>query len=141
MNDDWRDKLAKKYPSLYRGYKGDPTKTIMAWGFAVGDGWRGILEELSAKINALDPKDFVIADQVKEKFGGLRFYYHIEADDAYQAKTLFKKVERLVRKASDKSYETCEKCGRPGSTDHPEKKPSSWICVLCDDCAKKEMEK
>ena len=107
MSDDWRDKLAKNYPS-------------------------------SAKITALDPKGFVRAQQVKEKFGGLRFYYRINIDDADQAEALYKKIHKLVEEAEAKSYETCEKCGKPGSTEHPKKDQFSWIEVLCDDCAEKE---
>jgi len=130
---EWKNTLADKYPKLYRNYGADPVKSCMAWGFSVGDGWRGILEELSAKITALDPKGFVIADQVKEKFGGLRFYYHVNADDANQAQVLFEKVEKLVGEASGKSYKTCEECGKPGDSNND----TGWIKVLCDDCQKR----
>lgn len=81
---DWRDALAEKYPSLYRDYKGDMRYTCMAWGIDVGDGWRDLIEKLSADITAIDTEGRVVADQVKEKFGGLRFYFHTEASKKFQ---------------------------------------------------------
>lgn len=78
---DWRDALAARYPSLYREYKGDPRRTCMAWGIAVGDGWRELVENLSADIVAIDTKNKVVVDQVKQKLGGLRFYVHIEMSE------------------------------------------------------------
>ena len=46
----------------------------------------------------------VIAIQVKEKFGGLRFYY--SGGDDY--------IRGLVDMAESMSYKTCEVCGSPG---------------------------
>jgi hypothetical protein len=51
----------------------------MAWGFCCGDGWYSLISDLSYKIMQVDKNKVVVADQVKEKFGGLRFYFHIEA--------------------------------------------------------------
>ena len=46
----------------------------------------------------------VVVDQVKEKFGSLRFYYH--GGDEY--------VDGLVRMAESMSATTCEVCGNKG---------------------------
>lgn len=59
------------------------------------------------------------AVQVKEKFGGLRFYMTSGNDEIYD----------LIGEAEAKSYKTCEECGEPG-----EEKPMSWIRTLCDGC-------
>ena len=59
------------------------------------------------------------ASQVKEKFGGLRFYMTCGTDEIYD----------LIEKAEALSYKTCEECGQPG-----EEKPTSWIRTLCDGC-------
>ncbi len=59
----------------------------------------------------------VIADQVKEKFGTLRFYYH-GGDD---------KVDGMVRMAESMSAVTCETCGAPGQS-----RGGGWIQTLCD---------
>ena len=78
MDRELEKNLVETYPKLYRHYGGDIRKTCMGWGFSCGDGWYNLISDLSQNIKDLDKHDRVVADQVKEKFGGLRFYYHIE---------------------------------------------------------------
>lgn len=90
----------------------------------VGEGWQPIIRELEEQLIALDP-DYTV-DQIKEKFGGLRYYYFPTpglGQETYDA------MLNLVAEAEDKSYETCEDCGAPG-------KPGGvgWIRTLCDEC-------
>jgi predicted HicB family RNase H-like nuclease len=59
------------------------------------------------------------AAQVKEKFGGLRFYMTSGTDEIYN----------LISEAEAKSRETCEECGKPG-----EERSMPWIRTLCDSC-------
>lgn len=59
----------------------------------------------------------VVAIQVKEKFGTLRFYYY-GGDDIVQA---------YVNMAESMSSVTCETCGSPGIT-----RSGGWIQALCD---------
>jgi hypothetical protein len=67
----------------------------------------------------------VVAEQVKEKFGGLRFYYR--GGDEY--------ISGLAAMAESMSYVTCETCGNPGS---PTK--GGWITTLCKDHKKDDDE-
>lgn len=62
--------------------------------------------------------DQVVALQVKEKFGGLRFYYG--GGDHY--------VSGLVSMAESMSYKTCEECGAPGELDTSR----SWVRTVCE---------
>jgi hypothetical protein len=59
----------------------------------------------------------VVADQVKEKFGTLRFYYH-GGDDV---------IDGMVQMADALSGVTCEECGAPGKL-----RQTGWIRCLCD---------
>ena len=59
------------------------------------------------------------AAQVKEKFGGLRFYMTHGDDEIY----------KLVNEAEALSYKICEGCGKPA-----EKRDGHWIYTSCDDC-------
>ena len=61
----------------------------------------------------------VIVDQVKEKFGTLRFYYH-GGDKA---------VGHYVNLADAMSSITCEDCGAPGKIGG-----AAWVSVKCDKC-------
>ena len=61
--------------------------------------------------------------QIKEKFGGLRFYINSGNDEVFN----------IIEKYQKLSYETCEMCG---STENVELRNGSWIRTLCDDCCK-----
>ena len=58
-----------------------------------------------------------VAVQVKEKFGGLRFYVQAATDKHYQ----------YISFAESMSYRTCEVCGAPGKT-----YTDGWHTTLCD---------
>lgn len=68
------------------------------------------------KLVIKDVPDFV-ADQVKEKFGTLRFYYH--GGDDY--------IAGLVSMAETMSGMTCDVCGSPGQTGG-----RGWIRTRCE---------
>jgi hypothetical protein len=61
----------------------------------------------------------VTLDQVKEKFGTLRFYY--TGGDEY--------ISGLVSMAESMSGVTCEECSAPAETRGP-----GWIRTICDPC-------
>lgn len=98
--------LIGRYPILYQGHKWPITQNLMAFGFECGDGWFKLIDQLSADITILDKKEgtTTIATQVKEKYGGLRFYVQGGTDA----------IEDAIDKAEDESLKTCEWCGEPG---------------------------
>jgi len=61
----------------------------------------------------------VLATQVKEKFGALRFYY--DGGD--------ERVTGMVHLAEALSGATCECCGSPA-----ERRGQTWLSTLCDSC-------
>lgn len=65
----------------------------------------------------------VVVEQIKEKFGGLRFYH--QGGDEY--------VDGLVTMAEEWASRTCEVCGSPGRA-----RQGGWIRTLCDTHAKKD---
>ncbi len=65
-----------------------------------------------------DTVEQVKVQQIKEKFGGLRFYVH-GGDDA---------VHGMIHLAEKISYKICEECG-----DRGERRSGSWIRTLCDE--------
>ena len=74
------------------------------------------LDEAKAKLDEETLK-VPVASQVKEKFGGLRFYVQAATDKHYQYITF----------AESMSYRTCEECGAPGKT-----YTDGWHTTLCD---------
>lgn len=88
---------------------------------SVGKGWRNILEELLCDLEELGWDGNI--HQIKEKFGGLRFYIGNGTDE------IFDRIE----KAQLESNRTCEDCGKPG-----EQYNAGWIKTRCYDCRKKQ---
>jgi hypothetical protein len=76
---------------------------------------RLLMEEEAAKVP--------VASQVKEKFGGLRFYVNAATEEHYNYITF----------AESMSYKTCEVCGSPGK-----RYTDGWHTVLCDTHAKEQ---
>lgn len=77
--------------------------------------------EKQASIPAYDVQ--VRAVQVKEKFGGLRFYTNYSDDY----------VDGLIDLAEELSYNICEACGSMNNVIQTK----GWIFTLCQDCLDK----
>lgn len=79
MNEMLDKKLCDKYPKIFADRNASAQTTAMCWGFAHGDGWYDIVDNLCRCIqHYIDSNDSVpqvVAQQVKEKFGTLQFYY------------------------------------------------------------------
>ena len=149
MRDELDTLLCDRYPKIFAERHSSKMETCMCWGFEHGDGWFDIINALCANIQhyidwshkdiefdikwneenpddqreVRDPVPQVVAIQVKEKFGTLRFYY--QGGDDY--------IDGMVRMAEAMTELTCEVCGKPGTqTD------GGWIRTLCEEHMKKE---
>lgn len=148
MNDKLDKLLCEKYPKIFADRNAPMTETAMCWGFDHGDGWFNIIDQLCGNIQhhinwAEEQRERevkrglagesgmprtahvpqVVATQVKEKFGTLRFYYN--GGDQY--------IHGLVAMAESMSGVTCEVCGTPGVA-----RGGGWIRTLCDEHANGE---
>jgi hypothetical protein len=109
-------KMEAQYPKMFSEPYG---------GFAVGAGWWPILEALCANIQQhtdwanrnAEVCPQVVVEQIKEKFGGLRFYY--QGGD--------EQVHGMVRMAEAWAANCCEECCAPGI-----RRNGGWIRTLCD---------
>jgi hypothetical protein len=95
----------------YHTYKGSISEFVM----------QRVEEDIAAaKFTDVTPKvKQVVAEQVKEKFGGLRFYYR--GGDEF--------ISGLVRMAESMSYVTCEVCSNPAKSS-----TGGWIVTMCQPC-------
>jgi hypothetical protein len=109
MTPENAQRLFERFDHLYRGRHLPLTQNLMSDGFDCGDGWYDLLYELSAQLEAYCQEHpeagILIAVQVKQKFGELRFYVnpHIPA------------VQRMINAVTEKSRQTCELTGQPGT--------------------------
>lgn len=88
----------------------------------VGKGWQPLLDEADRKIRELVDTYTVL--QIKEKFGGLRFYVSLPE---YTDETAATQVWEIVQQAEEASLLVCEQCGEPAET----KQLSGWLRTLC----------
>jgi hypothetical protein len=155
MRPELDDQLCQRYPKIFQDRTGDPSTTLMCWGFDVGDGWYGIIDSACHVIQSHvshsikhrewtiehnrkvredptykgvgckpyderpvpDAVEQVVALQVKEKYGTLRFYCH-GGDDYTQG---------VLDMAETLSSMTCERCGAPGQL-----RDGGWMRTLCE---------
>jgi len=102
-----RDRLLARFPA--HRYK----------DLSIGDGWIELVDDLDTQIAALYPEYEI--HQVKEKFGGLRYYIGAVPSEVYND------VRSLITHAEAKSYGICEECGAGGE----QTSTRSWIRTLC----------
>jgi hypothetical protein len=129
--DEFAAKMESSYPSMFAKPYG---------GFAIGPGWWPIIESLCKHIYSYteynqqirelllksNPYNVTIPDaiqpvvvrQIKEKFGGLRFYYDGGND----------RIMGMVTMAEVWAAHTCEECGKPGKL-----RSGGWFQTLCDE--------
>ena len=118
-------------------------------GICIGAGWyqiiRSLCHNIQAHINSVEcartslvlrnpwnrpiPEQVpqVIVTQIKEKFGGLRFY-HDGGDDM---------IEGMVHMAESWAAHTCETCGNHGVG----RSVGGWLTTLCDMHYNERLEK
>lgn len=127
MSPELDKKLCEKYPEIFVNRNAPVTSTAMCWGFDIGDGWYPLIDMLCAKLmypvrdleykcaewykgEQLEKakqdlekakKAIPVACQVKEKFGGLRFYVESATNEQYNYIDF---IEAM-------SYRVCEDCG------------------------------
>jgi hypothetical protein len=124
MDIKLQKKLLQKYPKIFRQKDLPIQQTCMCWGIECGSGWYNIIDTLCSKIQKIcEAKHINIeAVQVKEKFGGLRFYTNYSDDD----------IDKQIERAEEESYKTCESCGSLDKVTQTK----GWIVTLCDKCMK-----
>jgi hypothetical protein len=109
-----------------------PARDINYWVNEVGEGWRPLVRGLDANLRDIDP-NYVIG-QVKEKFGGLRFY----VDSAPEDEDSHAEFYKLIHDAEELSFRICEDCGTVGKYG---KTNDFWIRTLCPLCYGRAVDK
>lgn len=90
----------------------------------VGSGWKRLVENLVSDLFGLGWDGQLY--QIKEKFGGLRFYIGEGSDEIHEA----------IKAAEDLAYRTCETTGEPGEA----RSFGGWIKVASDGVYNKYLE-
>jgi hypothetical protein len=122
MSKEEMDEFLVSIGGLERTYREDKGPIVDAYYFSVHQGWYSLIKDLISELIVLGWDKRTI--QVKDKFGGLRFYIETYPEGAHEVITKYEKL----------SYETCEQCSEKGTN----RKIKGWLHTLCDNHAKEK---
>jgi len=113
-------RLREEYPEFY-------TKVVCGVGF--GPGWYDLLKELSENLRGLTQATGLVitVQQVKEKFGGLRYYVQY-SNKKNTPEWAIDAARALIDRAESRSTQICETCGKWGMV-----RATGWVRTLCRD--------
>lgn len=162
MNKELEQKLCIAYPNIFKTSNLPPTESLMGFGIECDDGWYDIIDDLcfamshtytqwvcldsSQKCIDVGPAPQVVAAQIKEKFGTLRFYYDLEYSEMFKAiqekhpdnPNLKEWVmhyrmyyDGMVHLAETMSSRVCEVTGKRGRMH----RRGTWYKTLCEEKA------
>lgn len=124
MNETLVKQLTTSFPNLYRTAEAGG-ETLPRIGFECGDGWFNIIYNLSRNLEQMindipvkSRKCFQVM-QVKEKFGGLRFYIGSGTEAMF----------KLIDQAEQESLRICEICGKSGELISMQ----GWYMTRCEE--------
>ncbi len=149
MDKKLEDKLFKKYKSIFQERKNSPKETCMCWGIATGNGWYQMIDNLCAFLMNIQKnhKELkIVASQVKQKWGTLRFYYKIlgmpkllKDETLEDRQQRMSKLVHYIDGAIDYCFylsgSTCEDCGAPATI-----QTKGYVSNICEPCNKKRQE-
>lgn len=132
MSPEKTTELINIYPELFSDL--DHRNCFRLFSFECDNGWFDLLKDLITEIKSIIQKDGISPciglddkpiplkiNQVKEKYGGLRFYTN----------WITETIEKAVERAEARSLKTCELCGEPGLVKAV--RPYWYKCV-CEKC-------
>lgn len=123
MTKELDEALCAKYPKIFADRNKSMQETCMFWGFECTSQWHWLIDQLCDSIQSYtdaNKKPQVVASQVKEKYGTLRFYY--SGGDDY--------VAGMVWLAESMSATICEECGSTKEVTQTK----GWVYTLCKEC-------
>jgi len=125
MTEQEMNDFLQSIGGLENGMYSNREPIINARFFECDEGWYQLIKDLIVDLIELGWDKQIC--QVKEKFGGLRFYINEGSDE----------MHARISKAEYLSYQTCEVTGKPGQL----RTDLGWIETLCDEEYEKRIAK
>lgn len=116
MKDKEMNEFLESIGGLENGFYTDRPPIKDSGFFSVGVGWFPLIKDLIIDLIELGWDKQTC--QVKEKFGGLRFYINGASTE----------IHKRISEAENLSYKTCETCGEKGEL----RTNIGWHTTLCD---------
>ena len=102
MTKQEMDRFLEEIGGLINGFSAENAPIVDSNFFSIGEGWYPLVKRLIQDLIRLGWNRQIC--QVKEKFGGLRFYIHDGPDEVFQR----------IRLAEEESLTVCEVTGEMG---------------------------
>ena len=142
MKQELQNKLFEKYPKFFENKNKGWSQTRICDGIICGDGWYSLIDNLCDYItrtvknnNHLFPAR-PIAFQIKEKYGGLRFYIDwvknekCKSNVSDENKSYYQnQISGAISFTEYLSDTICEVCGKPGKNQTIER----WSTTRCEE--------
>ena len=124
--EQFDDYMMANYPDMFKQRRPEEGSKIilpMHYGFAIGPGWSHVLDSLCSKLQIIQDwtGHVCVFDQIKEKYGEARFYYHIErniepnnsdhSDNSDETKTICDIISSLVNSHEEYCSYICDELG------------------------------
>lgn len=136
MNQEKSEFLYKTYPEFFANRSLPITQSCMGFGLEIANGWFELLNSMCEEIYTVCEKEqlpkecYPAADQIKEKFAGLRVYFSFKKNTTGKdLNEFYKEIYKIVNKYEIKSESTCEICGDAGKI-----RGTGWLKTLCQNC-------
>jgi hypothetical protein len=135
VKKELEDQLVARFPEFFVGVGLSPRESNMCFGCSCGDGWYPIIYDTCELLEFI--KAPLVWTQIKEKFGGLRMYYHFTEDDF--PLLMRNAVDAIINAAEEKASRTCESCGDFHTAYI--RCTFGWYRCECDECYTKRTAK
>lgn len=121
-----REKELKEHPERFK-----PQWPYELFGVECGEGWKHLYEPITEYIenyNKTHEDEPIEIHQIKEKFGGLRYYTNFCTEE----------LRKMIDKAEKESFKTCEVCGK-----HIDKPiiENRWVYAECNECHNERLQR
>jgi len=118
MKPELDKQLTQAFPEIFqpRYMKNHREHPLEYFGFECGGGWYELIYNLCKELMSV-PQPAPLAEQVKEKYGTLRFYVDNATDEHH----------KIIDHYEHLSAKTCEVCGAEGKI-----RTGGWIRTLCE---------
>jgi hypothetical protein len=140
MDRKLQEQIYTTFPEFFESVKSEEKDTIHSpqylFGIECDNGWYNLIYklffDLDQTIINYDLKHLKSCKspqihQIKEKFGGLRFYVSGATEEQY----------KIIEKAEEESYHICEQCGCKGKL----RDVYGWYWTFCKKCLIKNLHK
>jgi len=129
--------MCRTYPEMFCERNLPMSETCMCWGFCIGPGWYNALDTLCHNLELIQKQTYihVIFTQIKEKFGGARFYHRIDTTQCVLNNQDIQSWTNIIDDCISRAEAACDHiCASCGKDKYDMININGWPYDICKDC-------